>query len=156
MLNHIVNRFIDRQRWLEPVADSLQKIVTGTYKVLGKPGHDLKTLVHGTWLGHPLHPVLTDIPIGAWTLAVLFDIIYLFRGTHGWVSAADVTIFVGLLGAVGAAITGYTDWSDTFERERRVGIAHGLLNTTAIAVYLVSLIIRVGGGRPGLAIVPPL
>jgi nitrite reductase/ring-hydroxylating ferredoxin subunit/uncharacterized membrane protein len=153
MLNHIVNRFIDRQRWLEPVADFLQKVVAGTYKLLGKPGHDLKTLVHGTWLGHPLHPVLTDIPIGAWTLAVLFDIIYLFRGTHGWVSAADVTIFVGLLGALGSAITGYTDWSDTFERERRVGIAHGLLNTTAIVVYLVSLIIRVGGGSRGLAIV---
>jgi nitrite reductase/ring-hydroxylating ferredoxin subunit/uncharacterized membrane protein len=153
MLNHIVNRFIDRQRWLEPVADFLQKVVGGSYKLLGKPGHDLKTLVHGTWLGHPLHPVLTDIPIGAWTLAVLFDIIYLFRGTHGWVSAADLTIFVGLLGALGSAITGYTDWSDTIERERRVGIAHGLLNTAAIVIYLVSLIIRVSGGSRGLAIV---
>jgi nitrite reductase/ring-hydroxylating ferredoxin subunit/uncharacterized membrane protein len=153
MLNHIVNRFIDRQRWLEPIADFLQKVVAGTYKLLGKPGHDLKTLAHGTWLGHPLHPVLTDIPIGAWTLAVLFDIIYLFRGTHGWISAADLTIFVGLLGALGSAITGYTDWNDTFGRERRVGIAHGLLNTTAIVVYLVSLIIRVGGGSRGLAIV---
>jgi nitrite reductase/ring-hydroxylating ferredoxin subunit/uncharacterized membrane protein len=153
MLNHVVNRFIDRQRWLEPVADFLQKVVAGSYKSLGKPGHDLKTLVHGTWLGHPLHPVLTDIPIGAWTLAVLFDIIYLFRGTHGWVSAADLTIFVGLLGALGSAITGYTDWSDTVDRERRVGIAHGLLNTVAIVVYLVSLIIRVSGGSRGLAIV---
>ena len=153
MLNHIVNRFIDRQRWLEPVADFLQKVVGGTYKLLGKPGRNLKTLAHGTWLGHPLHPVLTDIPIGAWTLAILFDIIYLFRGTHGWVSAADVTIFVGLLGALGAALTGYTDWSDTFGRERRVGVAHGLLNTIAIVVYLVSLIIRVTGGSRGLAIV---
>ena len=153
MLNHVVNRFIDRQRWLEPVADFLQKVVAGAYKVLGKPGHDLKTLANGTWLGHPLHPVITDIPIGAWTLAVLFDIIYLIRGTHGWVSAADVTVFVGLLGALGAAITGYTDWSDTVDRERRVGIAHGLLNTVVIAVYLVSLIIRVSGGSRGLAIV---
>jgi nitrite reductase/ring-hydroxylating ferredoxin subunit/uncharacterized membrane protein len=153
VLNHFVNRFIDRQRWLEPVADFLQKVVGGAYKLLGKPGRDLKTLANGTWLGHPLHPVLTDIPIGAWTLAVLFDIIYLFRGTHGWVAAADVTILVGLLGALGAALTGYTDWSDTFGRERRVGITHGLLNTVAIVVYLVSLIIRVTGGSRGLAIV---
>ncbi|HXO59786.1 MAG TPA: DUF2231 domain-containing protein, partial [Candidatus Acidoferrum sp.] len=122
------------------------------YKLLGKPGHDLKTLANGTWLGHPLHPVLTDIPIGAWTLAVLFDIIYLFQRTHGWVSAADLTIFVGLLGALGSAITGYTDWSDTVDRERRVGIAHGLLNTVAIVVYLISLILRVSGGSRGLAI----
>jgi nitrite reductase/ring-hydroxylating ferredoxin subunit/uncharacterized membrane protein len=127
--------------------------VGGSYKALGEPGHALKTFVHGTWLGHPLHPVITDIPLGAWTLAVLFDVIYLFRGTHGWVSAADLTIFVGLLAALGAAVTGYTDWNETVDRERRVGIAHGLLNTVVIVVYLVSLIIRVAGGSRGLAIV---
>jgi len=153
MLNHIVSRFIDRQRWLEPVADLLQKVVAGAYKLLGKPGRDVKTLLNGTWLGHPLHPVITDIPLGAWTLAVLFDIIYLFKGTHGWISAADLAVFVGLLGALGSALTGYTDWSDTFGRERRVGIAHGLLNTAVIVVYLVSLIIRVTHGSRGLAIV---
>src|ERR1700730_4322538 len=107
MLNHIVDRFIDRQRWLEPVADFLQKVVTGAYKLLGKPGQDLKTLANGTWLGHPLHPVITDIPIGAWTLAVLFDIIYVFRGTHGWVSAADMTNFVGYILYMGADIKCY-------------------------------------------------
>ena len=153
MLNSLVNRFIDRQRWLEPVADFLQKVVGGTYKLLGNPGRSLKTFVHGTWLGHPLHPVITDIPLGAWTLAVLFDIIYLARGTHGWVSAADLTIFVGLLAALGAAVTGFTDWNETVDRERRVGVAHGLLNTIVIVVYLVSLIIRVAGGSRGLAIV---
>src|ERR1700674_4420702 len=121
MLNHVVNRFIDRQRWLEPVADFLQKVVGGSYKLLGNPGRALKTLVHGTWLGHPLHPVITAIPLGAGALALLFDIIYLVKGTHGWVSAADVTIFVGLLGALGSALTGYTDWSATFGHERLVG-----------------------------------
>src|SRR2546426_1168769 len=90
MLNHVVNRFIDRQRWLEPVADFLQKVVAGSYKLLGNPGRALKTFVNGTWLGHPLHPVLTDIPIGAWTIAILFDLSYLIERSHGWVSAADV------------------------------------------------------------------
>src|SRR5207237_3339138 len=107
----------------------------------------------GTWLGHPRHPVITDIPLGAWTLAVLFDIIYLFRGTHGWVSAADLTIFVGLLAALGAAVTGYTDWNETIGRERRVGVAHGLINTVVLVVYLVSWLIRLTGGSRGLAIV---
>ncbi len=153
MLNHLVNRFIDRQRWLEPVADVLQKVVVGAYKLLGNPGRVTKTFLNGTWLGHPLHPVLTDIPLGAWTLAVLFDVIYLLRGTHGWVSAADVTIFVGLLAALASAVSGYTDWSDTFGRERRVGVAHGLINTVVIVIYLVSLIIRVTHGSRGLAIV---
>jgi nitrite reductase/ring-hydroxylating ferredoxin subunit/uncharacterized membrane protein len=152
MLNHVVNRLIDRQRWLEPVADVLQKIVVGSYKLLGNPGRSLKTFFHGTWLGHPLHAVLTDIPIGAWTIAVLFDLSYLIERSHGWVSAADVTIFIGLLGAVGAAVAGYTDWSATFGRERRVGIAHGLLNTLVILLYLISFILRVAGGSRGLAI----
>ena len=153
MLNHVVNRFIDRQRWLEPVADFLQKVVGGTYKVLGNPGRSLKTFMHGTWLGHPLHPVLTDIPIGAWTLAVLFDIIYLFQRTNGWASAADVSIAVGLLGALGAAVTGYTDWNETIGRERRVGVAHGLLNTVVVIIYLASVSLRVSSSSRGLAIV---
>ncbi len=152
MLNHVVNRFIDRQRWLEPVADVLQKVVAGSYKLLGNPGRSLKTFVHGTWLGHPLHPVLTDIPIGAWTIAILFDLSYLIERSHGWVSAADVTIFIGLLGAIASAVAGYTDWSDTVDRERRVGVAHGLLNTVVILLYLVSFILRVGGGSRVLAI----
>ncbi len=152
MLNHVVNRFIDRQRWLEPVADVLQKVVAGGYKLLGNPGRSLKTFMHGTWLGHPLHPVLTDIPIGAWTIAILFDLSYLIERSHGWVSAADVTIFIGLLGAIASAVAGYTDWSDTIDRERRVGIAHGLLNTLVVVLYLVSFILRVSGGSRGLAI----
>src|SRR6202011_4745219 len=69
MLNHVITPCIDQQKCLEPVADFLQKVVGGTYKLLGAPGHTLKTFVHGTWLGHPLHPVITDIPVGAWTLA---------------------------------------------------------------------------------------
>ena len=152
MLNHVVNRFIDRQRWLEPVADVLQKLIGGFYKALGGPGHSLKTFLHGTWLGHPLHPVLTDIPIGAWTIAILFDLSYVIERSHGWVSAADITIFIGLLAALGAAVTGYTDWNETIDRERRVGISHGLLNTLVVVLYLVSFILRVTGGSRGLAI----
>src|SRR5207245_8876476 len=72
--------------------------------------------------------------------------------SDGWVSAADVTIFIGLLGAIGAAVTGYTDWSDTVDRERRVGITHGLLNTLVILLYLISFLLRVTGGSRGLAI----
>src|SRR2546428_11569217 len=152
MLNHVVNRFIGRQRWLEPIADLLQKVVAGSYKLLGNPGRALKTFVNGTWLGHPLHPVLTDIPIGAWTIAILFDLSYLIERSHGWVSAADVTIFVGLLGAIASAVAGYTAWSATFDRQRRVGVAHGLFSTVVILLYLVSFILRVGGGSRVLAI----
>lgn len=152
-MSRIVNRILDRQRWLDPLGDALQKAISGLYKGLGGPGRSLKTLLHGTWLGHPLHPVITDIPLGAWTLAIVFDVIWLIKGTHGWVSAADVTIFIGLLAAAGAAVTGYTDWNETYGRERRVGLAHGLLNTAALLLYLVSLIIRLSGSGRVVAIV---
>jgi nitrite reductase/ring-hydroxylating ferredoxin subunit/uncharacterized membrane protein len=153
VLNAVINRFIDRQRWLEPVADFLQKVVGGTYKALGNPGRAIKTFVHGSWLGHPLHPVLTDIPLGAWSLAVLFDIIYLFNRSTTWASAADLTIFVGILAALATAITGYTDWNETIGRERRVGVAHGLINTVVLVLYVVSLVVRVSAGSRGAAII---
>jgi len=153
MLSHAVNRFIDRQRWLEPVADFLQKVVGGFYKLLGAPGHGLKTFIHGTWLGHPLHPVITDIPLGAWTLAVIFDIIYLFNRTTTWTTAADLSIIIGVVAALGAAVTGYTDWNETIDRERRVGVAHGLINTLVLIIYVASLIVRGAGGNRGLGIV---
>ena len=153
MLSHAINRFIDRQRWLEPVADFLQKVVGGFYKVLGAPGHGLKTFIHGTWLGHPLHPVITDIPLGAWTLAVLFDIIYLFNRTTTWTTAADLSIIIGVVAALAAAVTGYTDWNETIDRERRVGVAHGLINTLVLIIYVASLIVRGAGGNRGLGIV---
>jgi nitrite reductase/ring-hydroxylating ferredoxin subunit/uncharacterized membrane protein len=153
VLSSVVNRLVDSQRWLEPVADFLQKIVGGTYKALGSPGTALKSFNHGTWLGHPLHPVLTDIPLGTWTMAVLFDIIYIFNRSQTWVSAADLTIFIGVLASLAVAVTGYTDWNETVDRERRVGVAHGLINTLVILLYIISLIVRVSGGSRGFAIV---
>jgi nitrite reductase/ring-hydroxylating ferredoxin subunit/uncharacterized membrane protein len=153
VLNAVVNRFIDRQGWLEPVADFLQKVVGGIYKGLGAPGTGLKSFNHGTWLGHPLHPVLTDIPLGLWSITVLFDIIYLFNRSVVWFDAAELTIFVGILAALATAITGYTDWNETFGRERRVGVAHGLINTVVLVIYVASLLIRWTGGSALLAII---
>jgi nitrite reductase/ring-hydroxylating ferredoxin subunit/uncharacterized membrane protein len=153
LLNHLVNRIIDSQRWLEPVADFTQKVIGGFYKALGEPGRGLKTFVHGTWLGHPLHPVITDIPLGAWTLAVIFDIIYLFNRSSTWSTAADVSVLIGVVAALGAAVTGYTDWNETVDRERRVGIAHGLINTLVLIIFVIALIVVATGGSRGLAIV---
>src|ERR1700686_944641 len=139
MLNHVVNRFIDRQRWLEPVADFIQKIVAGSYKILGNPGHALKTFMNGTWLGHPLHPVLTDIPLGAWTVALTLDALEGLSRRKECGAAADLAIGVGLVGAVGSAITGITDWSETDDPARKVGLLHGLLNVAATTLYATSL-----------------
>src|SRR5437016_1416433 len=141
MLSHTISRFIDRQRWLDPLADVLQKVTTAVYR--GRLGRSVKSLFNGTWLGHPLHPVLTDIPLGAWTLAIIFDLIYLFGQRSPMArSAAEILIAVGVVAALGAAVTGYTDWGDTVDRERRIGLSHGLLNLIATLLYAVSLLLR--------------
>ena len=90
----------------------------------GTAGRKVRNFLHGVWLGHPLHPVLTDIPVGAWTAAVMLDAVDERKG-------ADLAVKVGLAGAVGSAVTGLTDWQATDGPARRVGLVHGLLNITA-------------------------
>src|SRR5438067_328585 len=61
------------QRGLDALADPLSTAVHGAYDSAGDAGRAAKNAMHGVWLGHPLHPVLTDIPLGAWTTALVFD-----------------------------------------------------------------------------------
>jgi nitrite reductase/ring-hydroxylating ferredoxin subunit/uncharacterized membrane protein len=138
---------IERQGWLEGVADRVQAAVGGLYRAGGETGRVIRDALHGTWLGHPLHPVLTDVPLGAWTAALVLDAMDSGRG-RGFSRAADAAVGVGLAGAVGAAVTGLTDWHHTAGGARRTGLAHGLLNTTATLLYAGSLWLRRRGSRP--------
>jgi nitrite reductase/ring-hydroxylating ferredoxin subunit/uncharacterized membrane protein len=99
-------------------------------------------VLHGRWLGHPLHPALVNVPLGAWTIAAVLDTIEEVSGNRALGSGADAAIGLGLMGALGAAITGIADWRHTEGPARRVGLAHGLLNTSAMALYTTSLILR--------------
>lgn len=128
----------------ERVADKLQAIIQGAIGAHRRPPRRLKTLLHGSWLGHPLHPVLTDIPLGAWPLAAIFDLLWLFvPQALPWAPrGSEVLVVVGLLGALGAAVTGMADWSDTYGAERATGLYHGLLNVGATVLYIVSLALR--------------
>src|SRR6185312_4882380 len=101
----------------ERFSDGLQSILQ---KILGTQRQSprrLKSLLNGVWLGHPLHPLLTDIPIAAWTITALFDIIWLISRSSWAASGAFVTVIVGILAALAAAVTGLTDWSDTYGSE---------------------------------------
>ena len=106
----------------------------------------IKDLLHGTFLGHPLHPPLTDIPIGAWTVAAACDVLDV-AGVHRFRDAADIAIAVGAAGAAGAAVTGLADWSDTADEPQRLGMLHALLNSAALVSYVTSLIARRSGAR---------
>jgi nitrite reductase/ring-hydroxylating ferredoxin subunit/uncharacterized membrane protein len=105
----------------------------------------LKLFLNGSWFGHPLHPVLTDIPIGAWTVTILLDVLALITGAPLGVAAA-VTTGLGLLGALGTAASGLMDWMDTGPPEQGVGAVHALLNGAATIGFAVSFALRWGAG----------
>src|SRR5436305_10143138 len=132
---------------LDIVAEPLSQIVRGAYQAAGPAGQRAKNAVHGVWLGHPLHPVFTDLPIGAWTTALVLDAAAAASHDRGMERAADVAIAVGLAGAAAAAVTGLTDWSETSGRSRRTGLIHGLLNIAATTLYVAAFALRRNGSR---------
>jgi nitrite reductase/ring-hydroxylating ferredoxin subunit/uncharacterized membrane protein len=137
---------IEQQAWLEPLGTGLQKAVSKAYEAAGPAGRTVKNVLNGTWLGHPLHPVLTDIPIGAWTTTVVLDLLDAGeRREYG--PGADAALKLGLAGAVCAAVTGLTDWQDTDGPARRVGVVHGLLNLTGAGLFAASWAARNRGSR---------
>ncbi|HEV7129452.1 MAG TPA: DUF2231 domain-containing protein [Ktedonobacterales bacterium] len=135
---------VARVPFSERLYDGTQHLIAGLVGARRKPPRLFKSLLNGTWLGHPLHPLLTDVPVAAWVLTGLFDIIWLIApATNAWAArAAEVTVLAGLVGAAGAIATGLTDWSDTYGRERSVGFLHGLFNIIAFGLYLASAILR--------------
>jgi len=131
---------ISRQPGLEELADVLQKAVRGAFP--GEAGRQVKNALHGTWMGHPLHPAITDVPLGAWTAALVFDALESLSGRRELRAGADAAVALGLLGAVGSAVTGLTDWSESDDRGKRIGAVHGLLNVAAAAMYATSYAMR--------------
>ena len=128
---------------LDAAADGLAHAVDGAFNATGSARQPTKDALNGTWLGHSLHPVITDVPIGAWTVALALDMLGEPRG-------ARIAVGVGLLGAAGAAATGLTDWSDTSGTPRRLGVVHAALNGAATLLYGASWLAR--GKRRGAGV----
>jgi len=127
----------------KPLDEKIQKAIDKALYANGNPAAlKARNFLNGTWLGEPLHVVLTDVPIGAWTVAMVFDALEMINSRHEFAVAADTSVAIGLAGAAGAAITGLTDWSDVDPPARRLGLIHGLLNVGATALFATSLIMR--------------
>jgi nitrite reductase/ring-hydroxylating ferredoxin subunit/uncharacterized membrane protein len=132
----------------KPVEERLQKLVDSALYCGGSAtAQKIRNFLNGTWLGEPLHVVLTDVPVGAWTVAMVFDGLDFIRSRREFELAADTSIAIGLAGAIGAAATGVTDWSDVDPPARRIGLIHGLLNIGATALFTTSLLLRAKKSR---------
>ena len=138
--------FVEKQDWLQPIQEKGAELVKGAYEAAGPSGQAAKNAVHGVWLGHPLHPVITDVPVGSWTVAAALDLLEI-RGDDQYAPGADAAVALGLLASVPAAISGLTDWSDTHGKAQRVGAMHGLLNMGALALYAGSYAARKSENR---------
>lgn len=138
--------FAERQEWLAPIQEKGEAFVKQAYSSAGEAGQTLKDAMHGTWLGHPLHSAITDVPIGSWTAAAVLDVLEA-SGKPEYQAGADGAIAVGLVGAVGSAISGLTDWSEVHGKPQRVGALHGLINLGAATLYGASYVVRKNGKR---------
>jgi nitrite reductase/ring-hydroxylating ferredoxin subunit/uncharacterized membrane protein len=145
-----IAELVGSQTWIDGAAKPVEEAVSGLFE--SDRGRIVKDTLNGTWLGHPLHPVLTDVPIGAWMMAQVFDAIDGVSGRDRYADAANVCILTGLAGAVGAAVTGLTDWSDTGGKSRRLGFVHALVNITATSLFLTSALMRRNGRRTSGAV----
>ncbi len=129
--------------WLDTVADAVQPRLR---RALGAVP-PLRNALDGTWLGTPLHPPLTDIPIGATTAALVLDSAESLAGSSRYGVAADYALAVGVFGTLPTAVAGTSDWRELRGETRRVATLHGLLNVTALALHGCSLIGRARGQR---------
>lgn len=107
----------------------------------------LELLHGGRWVGHPLHPALSDLPIGLWTGVVVLDAADRRPRPRRGIDAAGMLSAAGILAAGATALTGLTDWTVSDDQDRRVGLFHGLLNTAALGLQAASLGTRMAGRR---------
>jgi nitrite reductase/ring-hydroxylating ferredoxin subunit len=114
---------------LDPVVSAGQRVAR-----LIRPG-PARDVLHGVWLGHPLHPVLVQAAAGAWLSASVLDL-------AGDPDSARLLAAVGLAAAAPAAVAGAADWSEQHEQQMRVGVVHAAGNAVAIGLYGASLAAR--------------
>jgi nitrite reductase/ring-hydroxylating ferredoxin subunit/uncharacterized membrane protein len=137
-LDGLVTR-VARLEALDAIAAPVAKLV----KRLAPPKSAAKDALSGTWLGHPLHPMLTDIPIGSFTSANVLDLV----GGRSGQRAADRLVDLGLVAAVATAAAGAADWSDTYGEEQRIGVVHAASNLAGVTLYAMSAVARRRGAR---------
>jgi uncharacterized membrane protein len=114
---------------LDPVVNAVRPLAAA---LVADPAR--RDLLRGAWLGHALHPVLTDVPIGMWTSAVVLDLV----GGRRARPAAQRLVGIGVLAAVPTAVTGWAEWSGIGQREQRVGVVHAVSNVVALGLFTAS------------------
>lgn len=144
MAKTIGERIVEAMPFLDSISDAVQPRVREAVEAGGRP---VRNILDGTWMEVPLHPVLTDVPVGSWTSTLVFDGLDLLSGGRAARNAADASLAFGLLGGLAAAVAGLSDWRYLMGSSRRMGAAHGLFNAAGLALAAASLGLRAAGRR---------
>lgn len=144
MVRTLSQRIVEAMPALDKIADAVQPKVRSAVEASGTTA---RNVLDGTPMELPLHPALTDVPIGAWTAAVTFDALDIVTGSRAMRTAADASLALGVAGGFAAAATGLSDWRHLSSEARRMGVAHGLLNATGLLLSIASLLLRAAGRR---------
>lgn len=137
-----ISGIVDAQGWAEGLGNFYQAV----FRFIFRPGW-FRDLFGGRWLGHPLHPLLTDVPVGVMTLALLLDIAAR-SGYPEVLVAATWAIGFGVLAMVATELAGFADHVDLEGRVRRFATVHATLMTLSLVLYAVSLYWRLTGTAP--------
>ncbi|HEV2093754.1 MAG TPA: Rieske 2Fe-2S domain-containing protein [Rubrobacter sp.] len=140
----IGERIVDVMPFLDRASDAVQPKVQD---LVERGGETARYVLDGVWFEAPLHPTLTDVPIGSWTAALVFDGLDLVSGKAAMRNAADSSLAFGIAGAVVAAAVGISDWRYLKGGSRRMGMAHAMLNTAGLTLNTASLLLRATGRR---------
>ena len=126
-------------------AEAMDRVARPLARAVGRgvPAGAQADALHGVWLGQPVHPALSALPLGFWTSATVLDFV------PGSERAAQILVALGLAGAVPAAAAGLTDWSALHREQQRVGLAHAASSASASALFAASLLARVRGRGTG-------
>jgi nitrite reductase/ring-hydroxylating ferredoxin subunit/uncharacterized membrane protein len=138
--------WLDRLGWLRTLSDQLTALL-GPVRERHQDNLALELLHGGRWVGHPLHPALSDLPIGLWTGVMVLDAMDRDPAPRRGIDAAGILSAAGILAAGATALTGITDWTVSDDQDRRIGLLHGLLNTVALGLQGASLGTRMAGHR---------
>jgi nitrite reductase/ring-hydroxylating ferredoxin subunit len=117
---------------VSPLRDAVQKLLP--------PGR-VRDVLQGVWLGHPVHPTLVQVSLGAFLSASVLDAL------PGNENASTALVATGLVSVTPAAVTGWADWSELHEQQQRVGLVHAAANLSGVALYGLSLTSRLRGAH---------
>jgi len=113
-------RASERLIWLDRPSYRLEHTMALAFTLLGGAGDRVRNVLNGTNIGHPLHPAVATVPVGAWTAAVALDVVdMLSPRPAGFRDATRLTVGVGVAGSAAAALTGLADWQYTHDETRR-------------------------------------